>query len=47
MLAPETGSKVSATDFVHFCDPNPAGSSVNFVRPHANACFPLHTKVVY
>ena len=37
MLAPETGSKVSAIDSVHFRDPNPTDSSVNFVRQHAHA----------
>ena len=46
MLAPETGAKVSAIDSVHFRDPIPTDSSVNFVRPHEHAWFPLHTKVV-
>ena len=42
MLPKETGAKVSAIDSVHFRDPNPTDSSVNVVRPHANAWFPLH-----
>ena len=36
MLAPETGSKVSPIDSVHFRDPTPTNPSVNLVRPHAN-----------
>ena len=32
MLAPETGAKVSAIDSVHFHDPNPTDSSVNFFQ---------------
>ena len=43
MLPKETGAKVSAIDSVHFHDPNPTDSPVNFVRPHANAWFPLHS----